>query len=293
MFWFDRIDQFLPSRKKKKDDTQLYGVEVEMEFNENPNEVAIDFDESDVTNFKVENDGSLRNGLEFVLSRPLNKERTLNSVNNLYNFIKGKDYRIFEVDEDGTIARTSTHVHADVRNLNTAQIFAIITIWAFYEYEFIEKLDEERLNSKYCLTDYITPNNLNFKYSILGGAHSVYRAKQNGNRYRYSMLNICDPALHIGSIEFRGMQGNVDIEKFKCWLEIIDNFMTVCKKFDTPEKMYTLYNALSNHPNLFFKKMFGRYPKYETNALALDAAQINILGESYDTTKNPISLSDL
>ena len=262
-----------------------FGVEVEVEFQKSflfPDGISIEdvtemFENmqevGELANWKCENDGSLRHGLEFVMRRPQSYEKTIQHVNELYSWFDAAELPLqFSF-------RTSTHIHADVRHLNTAQMFALIMLWGVYEYDHMEILDGRRLNNRFCLTDYITPNNNSFKLSCLTSPIQMRRAREYGERYRYTALNVCDPMLHQGSVEFRSMQGNDDIKKFEEWLKRISTILNIAKRYDSPVSMYRIWNALKNKPALFKKLVFGCYPNHPVNMMLVDAAEADIVGD--------------
>ena len=275
MNWIERMDSLIPSRKKKKTQNTCYGVEVEVEWDstEAKNEVISYFMENFIPNVSITEDGSLRNGLEFVSSVPHVKRSILGEMEQLYDVLK----------EFGAVVthRCSTHIHVDVRNFNTAQLFAFQTIWSFFEYDMLSCIDSERKNNKFCLTDYITPFNLEFKYSVISGRNDINWLRERGKRYRYQAMNVIDPLLRQGSIEFRSMQGNLDIEKLTNWINKLEKLVNISKLYDTPKSMYKLYNILISHPRMFYKAVFGQKSTEELNYFVLDVIE-SFLGEGYD-----------
>ena len=273
MNWIERMDNLLPSRKRKKTQNTCFGVEIEVEWDNPDNRRWVIDNFPAIPNITVTEDGSLRNGLEFVSSVPHVKSNVLREVEELYNFLN---------DCNTTVShRCSTHVHVDVRNFNTAQLFAFQTIWSFFEYDMLSCIDEERKNNKFCLTDYVTPYNLEFKYSLISGRNDIIWLRERGKRYRYQAMNVIDPLLRQGSIEFRSMQGNLDIEKLTNWINKLEKLVNISKLYDTPKSMYKLYNILISHPRMFYKAAFKQKSTEELNYFVLDVIE-SFLGEGYD-----------
>lgn len=298
MYWFNRVDEaFLPVRRHKKGVNLVYGIEVEIEFTSNDDfpdgcdsqYVYSCFEEmkedGKLSNWKCEQDGSLRNGLEFITKTPHTLTNIVKEANELYDWLDNFPYDLSR--------RCSTHIHVDVRDFNTAQMFALILMWGVYEYDWINILAQERHNNKFCLTDYITPNNASFKFSCLGPVHRVLNARTRGANYRYTALNVCDPMLHQGSVEFRSMQGNTDITSLQQWLNRITVIVNTARRFNTPISMYRLYNALRCKPALFKRIVFGCYPIYPINEMMLDSAELDILGDLSMNEKQEICEDDI
>lgn len=275
MRWFNRVDQYLRATRRKKTQNTCYGVEVEVEWKteEEKNDALCHFNEYGMHNISLTEDGSLRNGAEFVTTIPHIKRSVLAEIRDLYDWLKETNAIITK--------RCSTHIHMDVRNFNTAQLFAFQTIYSFFEYDMLSCIGVERKNNKFCLTDYVTPINLDFKYGLISGNKPIDWLKERGKRYRYQAMNVIDPILRQGSIEFRSMQGNLDIELLTVWINKLEMLFEISKKFDTPKSMYKLYNILVAHPKLFYKAVFGQPCVNELNYYVLDIAR-KILGESYN-----------
>ena len=80
MNWIERMDNLLPSRKRKKTQNTCFGVEVEVEWDNPDNRRWVIDNFPDIANITVTEDGSLRNGLEFVSTVPHVKSNILKEV---------------------------------------------------------------------------------------------------------------------------------------------------------------------------------------------------------------------
>ena len=221
----------LPKKRKK---SLLFGVEIELEFPKGyPSEVP--------KGFKKVPDGSLRRGIEYVSERPYTLNTTLKNVEEAYEYLK--DYA--EISD-----RCSTHIHMDVRDFNMYQLASLLLIYHFYEESFLELVSEERRNNKYCISTKTSPSFLGVKFDVIKGRAIA------SHSFRYSALNVNDPIRKFGSVEFRSLQGTVDIKVFSNWIKLINDLGIISKKFHTKKHFYTLYNMISVRPERFFYNNF-------------------------------------
>lgn len=261
MFWFDRVDTFFNTRKKNTQNP-CYGIEVEVEHFTTLDAEDLLFNNKDIKNFVVHDDGSLYRGSEFVTKTPHTLNSIVREADILYSKLKETSATIGD--------KTSTHIHADVRNFNKAQLFSLFCLFAYYEDDWIEKLDTSRKNNRFCLTYRTCIEYFGKVLSSLRSADSSRIFFRSSHSNRYCGLNV-DPIHTKGSVEFRFMQGNLDTEKLREWLEIIAKLLDVAKMFNTPKKMFQLYNMLRNHPLAFKRKFFGCEVMYPPNDNVLRA----------------------
>lgn len=239
-----KIIQDISRANKKRGSSLLFGIEVEMEFSR-----GVDSEYISVDHFENKNDGSLRRGVEFVSEKPTDYKKTLNYVNKLYEELSQHSPIISD--------RTSTHIHMDVRDFNRYQFAALLLLYHFYETSFLSMCEEKRRNSKYCIRGDVSFDSLKSKFDVLrDNTTSQLNAFRRGHDRRYCALNVVDPILRFGSVEFRMFEGNLDIEKFKLWLSIVNKIGLISKSCSTKRHIIYLYNWLLLHRERYFKKTF-------------------------------------
>lgn len=157
----------------------------------------------------VDEDASLRNnGKEFKTS-PSNFEGTIETFKGLH--------KTLVLGENPFTARTSIHVHVNVRELSLVQTRQLVLLYALFEPLFFEFVGYERKNSIFCV-----PLNYTYTPSIYKYPISVMKEKW----HKYTAFNIIpigpDPdSPGFGTIEFRHMYGTNNVDIFHIWLSAI------------------------------------------------------------------------
>ena len=88
-------------------------------------------------------DGSLRNGKEYIFAGPQSGDMALNSL-------RAMAAKMAEVGVDPTF-RCSTHVHMDVRDLNWDQYERTILLYMVFEDMFFDHCQPYRRHSNFCV----------------------------------------------------------------------------------------------------------------------------------------------
>lgn len=218
----------------KRGKSLCFGIEIELEF---PEHISIDAPKG----FKRVRDGSLRNGFEYVSEKPYTLRTTMKNVEEAYKVLRN-----YAIVSD----RCSTHIHMDVRDFNKYQLASFLLIYHYYEESFLGMVEDKRRNNKYCISTRTAPLSLRHKLAVLKGSTGSFQ------HLRYSALNVNEPIRKFGSVEFRSLQGTVDIKVFSAWINLINDLGTLSKKFQTKKHFYTLYNMISTRPDRFFRSNF-------------------------------------
>ena len=210
----------------------------------------------DFPDFRVTEDGSLRNdGVEFI-STPLEQEMLLRSFKNLHAEIEH-----YEVDEAFS-PRTSTHVHINCRSLNADQTKQLVLLYALFEEFFFLMVDKNRRANVHCVP--LTETYLPVTYR--NGITTMVN-----HWHKYTALNLL-PLAKQGSVEFRHLQGTNSFEDLAAWLTCLNNLWSLAKTEQVDEQ------SLTNEVQLYdwWFKIFGHSPKIMT----LQPAMKNIIGNS-------------
>lgn len=150
-----------------------------------------------VTGWRAIQDGSLRNGIEYVFDGPQGGERALKTILAMEkNFKKNAPAPTF---------RCSTHIHLDVRDLTLEQLQRLVIAYCIFEDVMFDHCDDYRRYSNFC-----TPYFVNDSFAGKVQKCLFRKGDSEGSRLRrtrefpkYSALNL-QPASEFGSVEFRG-----------------------------------------------------------------------------------------
>lgn len=141
--------------------------------------------------------------------------------------------------------RTSIHIHINARDLVEKQVrMIILTYLAFEQLIFNNFISPERQSNVYCipLADILGEKST---FSVIGW-------------FKYSALNLL-PLTTLGTLEFRHMEGNLDIDRIKEWVKIINHIYKFgqTKKKEEIDYYFNTINSDSGYAN-FGKEVFGK-----------------------------------
>ena len=183
------------------------GLECEIEH-------IIDHGKVNTAVFNVTTDGSLRNnGYEYV-SVPLVVKEAVYQFRGLHaSLVKGPEC---------FTQRTSIHAHANCLNLSSEEVRSIILTYALYEEAFFMMVNADRRHNIHCvpLTETFLPTY--YKSSL-----DTMIAKW----HKYTALNL-KPLIKYGTLEFRHMHGNSDLQLMAEWLSVIENLFKEGRRVD-------------------------------------------------------------
>ena len=147
-------------------------------------------------------DGSLRNGKEYIFAGPQSGDMALNSL-------RAMAAKMAEVGVDPTF-RCSTHVHLDVRDLNWDQYERTILLYMVFEDMFFDHCQPYRRHSNFCVpfqsNDWLSQY---FGQRVIGCENLAHKFNNLQMWPKYSGLNL-QVTTTFGSIEFRGSHAIVD-----------------------------------------------------------------------------------
>lgn len=207
--------------------------------------------------------GTYGTGL-FMTSLSKKGECLIKESGDCYNLINNKNYNVVNSSYNLFIGhnRASTRGHNTPSNSHPFNLGRIVgahngTLSNFYETSFLSMCEEKRHNSKYCIRGDVSYDSLKSKFDVLrDNTTSQFNSFRRSADRRYCALNVVDPILRFGSVEFRMFEGNLDIEKFKLWLSIVNKIGLISKSCSTKRHIIYLYNWLLLHRERYFKKTF-------------------------------------
>jgi len=186
-------------------------------------------------NWRAVEDGSLRNGTEFIFKEPFKAKNITASLEIMNQFLAA--YRA--VTGTGVIVneRCSVHVHLDVRELDGQELNNLILVYLLFEKVLFEYISPTRSKNNYCrpLAD------SSFKATL----HNLLTIKSDNLTYdliriisrdcdKYSALNVL-PVQNFGSVEFRHMPGTDDTTKIFDWINVILALKVAARSFSVQE----------------------------------------------------------
>lgn len=147
-------------------------------------------------------DGSLRDGKEYIFDGPQSGDMALNSL-------RAMAAKMAEVGVDPTF-RCSTHVHLDIRDLNWDQYERTVLLYMVFEDMFFDHCQPYRRHSNFCVpfqsNDWLSQY---FGQRVIGCDSFAHKFSNLQLWPKYSGLNL-QVTTSFGSIEFRGSHAIVD-----------------------------------------------------------------------------------
>lgn len=202
--------------------------------------------------WNIVEDGSLRDGAEFVLSNPLVGEDLISAL----EVLEDKCRRGYKQS-----VRTSVHIHIDVRDLSAEQLLTFIGLYLIFE-KAIYRYHNHKYNREdniYCLPFYKTNRFLTslgslsylkdtgFDEDELPGFLRQSLSQMN----KYYGLNVAS-VFRFGSLEFRHMEGSTKKDAILQWINIIMSMKKYAMSFtgDHTQILQTIsasgYKTLTN-----------------------------------------------
>lgn len=207
--------------------------------------------------WRRERDGSLRGeeNAEYVLKKPLKLsgvKKALSHLDELY------------VNSESTIdesVRAGVHVHVNVQELTTVQLYSFITAYIILEDLLIKYCGEYREGNLFCLRTRDAEYLMN---TLELTAEDKDWRRLYSDTLRYASLNVCALSRY-GSLEFRAMRGTRELSLVGDWAEILLNLRDVAIKFDNPAKIVEMLQE--NGSESFLEAFLGAFKEKLCNAL--------------------------
>lgn len=223
------------------------GVEIELEQD---GLKKINWDDIQ-EHWKMHKEGSLRNGVEMVMRGPIRYPSP--AYNEAMGLMKehfrkySKHYRLS--------LRTGLHVHYNILGFTVGELYNTIFNYFLFENYITNRTSETRKCNLFCLRG----------YDAEGLLYSLAKSVQDGSylfehfvdhEFKYSALNLA-PVRNLGSIEFRFMDGTLDIKEIDAWVENLDDFIRRAKYISPKVVLSALKNNLTN-TQLLLDKFFSK-----------------------------------
>lgn len=205
--------------------------------------------------WSTHDDGSLRGRFpesraEYVLSKPLLRKDVRKSLENLSNHLKDSVLNFS--------FRTSVHIHVNVQQLTFPQYLNMIYTYLLLEEPFLNYCGKERKGNRFCLR-------LQDAEGLLDALNRVFAVEQVGipqlgavanDNIRYASINLGATKAY-GSLEFRAMRGNLDVDVIDTWVEALSRVREFAMQKDDPAAIFKEYAGLG--PKGFMQSVLGEY----------------------------------
>lgn len=226
----------------------LFGVEIECEGN--------DLFPINTRYWRTESDGSLRGqfpnqACEWVMKKPLSFDATVVALKHLLNAQKDAKFN-FSI-------RTSVHVHVNVLDLTWDEYMCMVYLYMLLEEPMMRKCGNTRIANRFCLRVQDAEGILDtIEFLMNVGEGGIFNV--HGDQVRYAALNIAATCKY-GSLEFRGMEGNLDIPRLTEWLTAINSIKEFAKEFGNVKSLFRYVEI--NGAEKLLDKVLGKAFVYE------------------------------
>lgn len=239
--------KFLPKYKEN----EYIGVEFEVEGLRLPTSDTVR------RNWSIKNDGSLRvpehpegAAYEYVLSKPVSPSFFLD---NALPYLNAK-FKATNAEPMWSV-RCSTHIHVGVHELYLYQAFIMGALYCVLEELFLPLLGENRDSNLFCLDTRNSHFITEALTSTLCDCNSNSPLFNDGN-FKYTAVNFLT-LCRFGTLEFRGMEGTMDKDRLRVWIQILDNLRDYASK-QSPSDCLNILNTMSAEgPLKMFADMIG------------------------------------
>lgn len=189
------------------DPSLLYGVELEIENTAEQEWL--------VTGMRGEPDGSLRNhGFEYI-TQPMTYSNAAHCLSTFFTRSKVTDANYSE--------RCSVHVHTNCLDLTIEQLTSLLLLYQTFERVLFNFIGHDRDKNIFCVPWSQTTLHYGVAARLVKGDTSAVHQWQ-----KYTAVNLL-PLLEQGTIEWRHMHGNCDLQYILKWMNIIGNMYRVAR----------------------------------------------------------------
>lgn len=232
-------------------------------------------------------DGSLRSveghqPIEYVLRQPLARKDVRPALEYLtYQLRKAKSELVMS-------HRTSVHVHINIQKMNMLDLMKFISLYYLVEDMLLEWSGPDRKGNLFCLRAQDATFQIEQMAKALKGGEFSHVVN---NEYRYAAMNLAALSAH-GSLEFRSMKGNVDIETIENWVSILLALKDAATTdFKSPETIGRMYQSLGAK-NFLVKVFDGRVPPKVLRTLLSYEGLDDMIHKGFVTCKDIIYAVD-
>lgn len=226
--------KFFPYKKGYK---RRYGLEIELEGGPFP---------PPPDGWMDHPDGSLRNGVEYILSSPHDLTGLGNRIRALNTAFQAHGTRV-----DNSY-RAGLHVHVNIQHETWSTILGMIILEAIIEPVMLRLCGAARNGSYFCLPTYDTGDLPEYFSELLGDIAAGMAP--SANRGKYACMNT-DPISTLGTLEFRCFPASHDEAQVLGWVQWIENMLDMVKaQKDT--SFWDMYMSFKHNGDELLTKIF-------------------------------------
>ena len=203
-----------------------------------------------LTNFKVDQDGSLRGVAYEFISYPMKSTHALSALD---KFFKSADFTDANYSD-----RCSVHVHVNCTDMTLEQVGCVALLYTTLEELLFEFVGGNRDTNIFCI-----PWNQCRSHFDLITKFLNYPSYTLRNWNKYTALNLI-PLTTQGTIEFRQMHGTSDMVKLTQWINIIGAIFAYAKRTELNNLITQIKELNTNsHYEMFFNEVLGGQLPYD------------------------------
>lgn len=247
-------------RNKKGD----VGIEIEVEGGPWPAD--------QIGNWVTHQDGSLRNnGIEYVLRNPVNVGEVRKQLTTLKTRLEeARAHLDFS-------QRTSVHVHVNVQHMTIPEWLSFICLFTLFDEALTDVVGPNRGGNRFCLRMVDADGALRFLRDALrqGNLPNLLNTE-----FKYGSMNVWSTA-RLGTIEFRAMEGNLDVDRITAWCETLVTLRDRCVGNNDATSIITQMSQMTPvgfarfvlPDNIITRPLFER-PHHELTEMMYEGARI-------------------
>lgn len=189
--------------------------------------------------WKTEADNSLRGqypdkSCEWVLNEPVPKEDVRLALKELFD-MQAANKAKFKFS-----FRTSVHIHINVGHLTRDQVMAMAYAYYLIEDLMLEYCAEHRRFNRFCLSIGQAEGAIPYIKRMISIDEGLFIKSNPQNAIRYSSLNL-EALFKYGSLEFRALEGNADIDRIDTWVRALTNLRSFIEKLDDIRDVHDVF----------------------------------------------------
>lgn len=196
--------------------------------------------------WRQDDDGSLRgNGMEYVLTEPVSREKVLKRLTYLKNKIKQNGLRLNPSE------RCGVHVHINCQYMEEQEVLNFMMLYLLFEEVLTRYCGEDREGNLFCLRA------SDAEYMLQCIQRHCKTGTISGLSYediRYAGLNLCALSKY-GSLEFRTLRTPNNITRINVWVNILLRLKDQARQY---KETYEIIEGISAQGMIrFAQKIFG------------------------------------
>lgn len=204
------------------------GIEIEAEF------LKDGFPELASRKWRAIKEPSLRNGIEYITTRPLKNDGELE---NSLKYILDK---VNKHNVNHNCLRASVHVHINYRDETISTVLSSATVYWLLEDVLINMCGEHRKGNLFCMRLSDGERAQHVLKKLIDRNFAYDHNDTLRNMYKYSGQNLA-PTCKLGSIEYRSMRGCYDYDHLASWISILLQIREAARRFSSPADVLDVF----------------------------------------------------